>query len=257
MSSTISWLETDDPNADGGLDFRIEREGKRDITGALWLPADGEQRDALICCGHGGSGYRYQAPLPSMARKFNKEGYPVLAIDGPDHGLRQSGPGGRMGLAMDLQRGPVALDEMTEDWADAIDAVRARDDVNAPRLAYYGASMGSMYGIPFLATRSDVVVAALGLLGETEALPITTHIKGLAEKVTCPLYYMVQLDDESFSSEGSVAMFQALGSANKRMHANPGLHAAIPIDEVGYLIQFMLDHLDGTLQPERKVAMIA
>ncbi len=42
-------------------------------------------------------------------------GYPVLAMDGPAHGLREVGPGGREALALEMQR-PTMVDDMVEDW---------------------------------------------------------------------------------------------------------------------------------------------
>ncbi|MCZ6709751.1 MAG: hypothetical protein O7B25_05255, partial [Gammaproteobacteria bacterium] len=97
-------------------DFRIEREDRRLVTGALWTPENATPDTPMILCGHGASGDRYQAPIPHLARRFGEEcGFPVLSIDGPVHGVRQIGPGGRKAFAEDMKR-PSFLDDMVEDW---------------------------------------------------------------------------------------------------------------------------------------------
>ena len=245
MTVSVEWTDATDPDGNVCQEFRIKRDGKRDITGALWLP-EGASGDTLFCMGHGGSGHRYQIPQPALAKRFTQEGYPTLAIDGPDHGLRQHGVGGVMGLMQDVQR-PEALDDMADDWDTAIDIVRARDDVDAPKLAYYGLSMGTIFGIPMLARRNDVVAATLGLWGAHERLPASKTIEAAAGKLSCPVLFIMQLEDETMSREGYLKLFDGLGSKNKRIHANPGLHAFLSLDEVAFAGDFMLGHAKGTL----------
>ena len=63
------------------------------------LPEQPAPDTPLILCGHGASGDRYQAPIPHLAKRFRAIGAGTLALDGPVHGLRQVGPGGRAALA--------------------------------------------------------------------------------------------------------------------------------------------------------------
>ena len=92
MPQSVEWNDLNSPHGKCVLDFRITRSGDRDVTGALWLPTSSKPGDTLFCFGHGGSGDRFQAPIPHIAQQLAKQGYPSLAIDGPDHGLRQTGP---------------------------------------------------------------------------------------------------------------------------------------------------------------------
>lgn len=255
MNQSIRWTDARSPEGDDVLEFRIQRDGKRDITGALWLPDTPPTGDTLFCFGHGGSGHRFQAPIPHMAKQFAASGYPSLAIDGPDHGLRQTGPGGRAGMFADLKR-PEALQDMAEDWDIAIAAARQCEDVAAPKLAYFGLSMGAIYGIPMLAERSDVIVSTLGLWGDVPRLPHSQTILSAAEKLNHPVLFLMQLEDEIVDREGYLALFDRLGSADKRIHANPGLHPDIALDEITFASEFMLGHATGALG-DRKIAALS
>lgn len=245
MTEEITWQAADDTRALGAIDFKITRANKRQITGALWLPNDGKQTDTLVCCGHGGSGDRFQSPIPQFAARFADQRVAVLAIDGPDHGLRQHGPGGRAGLMIDLQRGDQALDDMSEDWRIAVDAVRSRDDLELPRLAYFGLSMGSIYGIPFLAQRDDLIAAVLGLHGVPEGMPHANKMMDAASRIEAPVHFLLQLDDEVFATEDSIRLFRAIGSYDKRMHGNPGKHADIARDEIEHCFDYLQSHISG------------
>ncbi|MBV1879521.1 MAG: hypothetical protein KUG79_17905 [Pseudomonadales bacterium] len=235
-------------------------ESGRKITGALWLPepgkADSTAEPTLVCFGHGASGDRFQTPICSLAYRFTVEaGLPVLSLDGPVHGLRQKGEGGRAALYPELQRQDSVRD-MIEDWHVAVACVQARKEVGQGKLAYFGLSMGSIYGIPFLGTRTDVIVAAIGLLGAAENFPHSAAVIAAAKKISCPLVFFMQLEDELFEREHCLHLFDQLASVDKRLHANPGLHPEIPDEEIDYAFQFMRGHIAGTIK-RRVVGLLA
>ncbi len=240
----MDWL---DASADNARDFRIDT-GGRPVTGALWLPEQTSSSTALVLCGHGASGDRYQAPIPHLARRFSAHGIATLAIDGPVHGLRQQGPGGRAALAEELQR-PSCTDDMVADWLLALRSVREATGLNG-RLAYFGLSMGTIFGIPLLAAASarDITVrcSVLGLAGTTGAVAfLGERLSRDASTITHPVLYLMQLEDELFDRDGYLALFDALGSEDKRLHANPGLHPEIPSEEVDASIEFICARLEG------------
>ena len=213
------WSVAEDPLGARTRELRIERAGQRPVTGAVWLPDSPEAGSPLVAVGHGASGDRYQVPIPYLADRLTREaGYAVLSLDGPVHGLRQVGPGGREALAAEMQRAS-AVDEMVEDWQLALTAARGLPEVGEGALAYFGLSMGSMFGIPLLSARQDVDVAVLGLLGTSG--PAVRGLAGIA-----------------FSSE------------DKRLHANPGPHPALPLEQVDLAFDFLRAHLDGTAKRE-------
>jgi pimeloyl-ACP methyl ester carboxylesterase len=245
-TQAIQWQPATDPAGSATQEFTITRERVRPVTGAMWLPAQAPRDRPLVLFGHGASGDRYQRPIPYLAQRFVAEaGLAVMSIDGPVHGLRQVGVGGRSAFREELQR-PTCIDDMVEDWRAAIDAARAVDGVGRGPLAYFGLSMGSMFGVPLLAACDDVSVATLGLLG-TSGLgePMRQRFLRDASAIVCPLLFLMQLEDELFERGGYLELFDAFASPDKRLHANPGLHPEIPQEEIDFAFDFMHAHLSG------------
>ena len=56
-----------------------------------------------------------------------------------------------------------------------------------------------------------------------------------APKVTCPVLYLQNLDDTFMTRDASLALFDQLGSTDKRIHAHPGNHGAIPDDDLTHV----------------------
>ena len=253
----VHWQRATDPRGQVTHEFRLQRAGGRSVTGALWLPAQPQPGRPLVLCGHGASGNRYQAPIASLAQRFTQEaGCALLSLDGPVHGLRQVGAGGREAFFPEIQR-PGSIDDMVADWAAAIDAARAVPGVGGARLAYFGLSMGSIYGIPLLASRNDVEVATLGLLGsQGAAAHLGQRLLADAARIHCPVLFLMQLEDELFGRDGCLALFDAFGSADKRLHANPGLHPAVPQEEIDFAFSFLRERLEAQA-PRRIVNLIS
>ena len=237
----IEWRETNDGAKHATVDFIATGAGERPRTGAIWLPTT-EPSGALVACGHGASGDRYQAPIPYLAGKLVKQGHIIVSIDGPVHGLRQVGPGGREAFGQEMRRDQMT-DDMNADWDFAIELAKSKSTVPLDRMAYFGLSMGSIFGIPMLAAGAGgipVRCATLGLLG-SQGLGhrIGSRLLDDAAKLTFPLLVLMQLEDELFSREGYLALFDAFGSSDKRIHAHPGLHAAVPGEEMRASFEFM------------------
>lgn len=245
--ATLQWLDT----ASGGAprDFRIDRGHARPVTGALWLPPAPDADTPLLLCGHGASGDRYQAPIPYLGKRMTREqDVAVLAIDGPVHGLRHVPPGGREALRVEMQR-DGAIEDMVQDWHEGLEAVRRDTGVGAGRIAYFGLSMGSIFGIPLLASGLGVNTATLGLLG-TWGLGRAAgeRLARDAAAIDIPLLFLMQLEDEIFNRKGCLELFDALGSADKRLHANPGLHPEIPAEEIDFAFEFLARRLAGEVR---------
>ena len=243
--SKIDWSE----GQHQARDFLIRREQGRVVTGALWKPEGSTPEGPMILCGHGGSGDRYQAPIPHRAKRFGAEnGYAVLAIDGPVHGLRQKDPGGRVALAEEMQR-PTYVDDMVDDWHLAIETVTRDADVGKGPLGYFGLSMGTMFGVPLLASKIEFSAAAIGLCGSTGAAAgIGERLLRDASAIDHPVFFIMQLQDELFDREGYLALFDAFACEDKRLHANPGLHPEVPAEEVAFVVEFLTNHLSGHVE---------
>ncbi len=241
----IEWQQAKDSQGSPTREFRITRNGKRDVTGAVWLPSKDAALDTLMLFGHGASGDRYQAPITAMANRFASEaGIPVLSIDGPVHGLRQVDEGGRAAFGPEYRRGE-SLSDMVRDWHEAIDATLAIDEVNASRFAYFGLSMGTIFGIPLVGSLENVTAATLGLFGIHERSNHAEAHAAYAASISCPVFYLMQLEDELFPRDSYLAAFDALGSQDKRIHANPGLHPMVPAREFRFAYDFLMQHISG------------
>ena len=124
--------------------------------------------------------------------------------------------------------------------------MRRDTGVGAGRIAYFGLSMGSIFGIPLLASGLGVNTATLGLLG-TWGLGRAAgeRLARDAAAIDIPLLFLMQLEDEIFNRKGCLELFDALGSADKRLHANPGLHPEIPVEEIDFAFEFLARRLAG------------
>jgi pimeloyl-ACP methyl ester carboxylesterase len=252
--STIEWQ----PGRGGAEDFIISNTetdvsptaAPRPVTGALWQPERHDETTPLILCGHGASGDRYQAPIVHLANRFLREcGYATLAIDGPVHGLRQSGPGGREALSGEMQR-PGFIDDMVRDWRTALTKISAERNLGLGPLGYFGLSMGTIFGLPLLAGALkdglNVRAAALGLAGTTGAVSfISQRLLEDAGTISHPVAFLMQLEDELFPRDGYLELFDALATADKRLHANPGLHPEIPGEEVAFCFDFLAARMNA------------
>ena len=237
------WWSANDPAGHSVREFRLYRDAsERPVTGALWTTArQGDSPSPLVLFGHGASGDRYQSPICHLAGRLARRGCASLAIDGPVHGLRQVGPGGRAALGDEMRR-PTFIDDMVEDWLWTLAAVR--EQVRLADIAYFGLSMGSIFGIPTLAKLPEARAAVLGLLGTTRAgRPFAKRILADAAEIRCPVLFLMQLEDELFPRDGYLELFDALASGDKRMHANPGLHPQVPGEEIDFAFEFLMSHL--------------
>lgn len=224
-------------------DFVI-RAGTRDAPGVLWTPDHASEPRPLVLLGHGGSGDKRQAYITSLARRIVRHlGYAAAAIDGPMHGdrakLLRSDPGER---ADGRWWRAHHTDEMIEDWQATIDALQKLDGIGMGGVGYWGLSMGTIFGLPFVAAEPRVQVAILGLMGDLG--PMGKRLREDAPRVGCPVLFLVQWDDELVPRQAALDLFAALGAKDKRVHAHPGTHQAVPPEEFDATEAFLSRHLE-------------
>lgn len=257
----ICWLDDEGPGAGSGRDFELPAltgsgQITRKITGALWLPEKYDAKTPLVLLGHGASGDRYQAPIPALAKRFVSEaGFAAMAIDGPVHGLRRVGDGGRAAFSQEMQR-PDCIDNMVAEWQTAVTTICVEKGIDEGRVGYYGLSMGTLFGLPLLASSMEICCAVIGLAGTTGAAKHwAEELRRSADRYNYPLLFLLQLGDELFPREGSLALFDALKSPDKRLHAHPGLHGETPAEEIDHAFDFLVSHLNGMAE-RKQMAMV-
>jgi dienelactone hydrolase len=223
--------------SDGVRERRFElARGPGPVPGLLWTPTGAEGPRPLVLIGHGASGSKRDDYVVALARRLVRHhGYAAAAIDGPVHGERVPDAEQVPGLAFlrFSQRwamDPAMTDEAVADWRGVIDQLQCEGDVGAGPVGFWGLSMGTILGLPLVAADRRVTAAVLGLMGLTG--PTRERIVADAPQVRCPVLFLMQWEDELFPRETAFELFAALGSVDKRLHANVGRHGAVPVEEL-------------------------
>jgi dienelactone hydrolase len=215
------------------------------VPGILWTPEDATGTRPLVLLGHGGSQHKRAPNILALARRLVRHlGYASAAIDGPMHGDRIEG-GTELELAdvrrmmdQDPEASAVRFRAARTEWSATIDALREVDGVGVGPLGYWGLSMGTVIGLPFVASEERIDAAVLGLMGVPEGA------KGrAAASISFPVLFLVQWDDELVDRQAAFRLFGQIASTDKTMHVNPGLHAAVPAYEIQASEDFFEKHL--------------
>jgi dienelactone hydrolase len=217
------------------------------VPGLLWTPEDADGPRPIVLVGHGGGGDKRMEYVLALARRLVRhQGYAVASIDGVGHGERagerfDTASRGGDGLPNDFAAQVAsAAAAMTADWTATLESLRALPEVGDGPLGYWGLSMGTMFGAPFVAATPEVQVAVLGLMG---TLSPGDPWAAAAPSITCPVLFLLQLDDELIPANAGIDLFRAIGSKDKRLHAHPGAHAAVPPEEIDHSEQILAAHL--------------
>lgn len=230
--------------------------GANPITGLLWTPTRPAGAVPLVLIGHGGGGSKSAVSVLAVRDHLTGErGIATLAIDGPAHGDRGPITDTSQPEYAAMWRGDRPVDGMVADWKATLDAALALGEFDGNAIGYYGLSMGTMFGLPFVAVEPRIAVAVLGLCGLRGTSIDRSGIGGrLAEdapRVTCPLMFHVQWDDERFERESAFALYGLLTASDKRLQSTPGLHADTPEEAKETLRSFIAARLDGLRGPTR------
>lgn len=222
-----------------------------EIPGVLWTPAGATGTRPLILLGHGGGQHKKAPDVVTRARRFVTEcGFAAASVDVPGHGDRPVHKEFNR-IATENQARAEAGEELypliasfqalvarqtVPEWQAVLDALQELDHVGAGPVGYWGVSLGCGLGVPFVAAEPRVRAAVLGVSGALASA-------GPAARITVPVEFLVQWDDERVPREQSLALFDAFASPEKTLHANPGKHGEIPSFEVDSTLRFFARHL--------------
>ncbi|MGW3356532.1 dienelactone hydrolase family protein [Streptomyces bungoensis] len=234
-----------------------------DVPGVLWTPAaDAAGPRPLILMGHGGGRHKKDPDITRRAHRFVTEcGFAVVAADVPAHGDRPQeeeydriASENQARVAAGAELAPLIAEfqalvarRTVPEWQTVLDAVQRLHHVGAGPVGYWGVSLGCGLGVPFVAAEPRVRAAVLGLGGASASTAISTSASAeAAARITVPVEFLVQWDDERVPRDRSLALFDALASPEKTLHANPGKHGDMPEFEIDSTVSFFARHLSLT-----------
>ncbi|MEU6146758.1 alpha/beta hydrolase [Streptomyces sp. NPDC047081] len=227
-----------------------------EITGALWSPASGPERAPLVLLGHGGGNHRHSPAMVGRAQRLvTGAGFHAACIDAPGHGGRPRTAYDEQEIAA-MQRAMAAgqpvgeivvrynahlAEQALPEWRATLDALQQLPEIGSDGpVGYFGLNMGTAIGVPFVAAEPRITAAVFGLHWP-DALAES------ARRITVPIEYMLQWDDEYIPRAAGLALFDAFASKEKTLHANAGAHKELPRFEADKAVHFFARHLGGAV----------
>jgi dienelactone hydrolase len=178
-------------------------------------------------------------------------GFTVAAIDAPGHGSRprtayDEEEISEMHRAMAARElvGPTVVRynkylarQAVPEWRAALDALQKLPEIGADGpVGYYGINLGTAIGVPLAACEPRIAAAVFGQFWPESLI-------GPARKITVPIEFVLQWDDEHIPRQSGLDLFDAFASAQKTLHANRGAHKELPRFEADSAVRFFVRHL--------------
>jgi len=245
-------------------DFELKVDSEL-VPGVLWTPENADGTRPTVLIGHGGTQHKRVPNVVALARRLVRHlGYAAVALDAPGHGDRVTDPeaaersrqalqsriaGGTGGARGDRQFSPEEAKAWTErtrsgvrEWRALVDELSSVPGLDEGPFGYWGVSMGTAIGLPFVSQEPRIAAAVLGLAGLNNR-PGGDDFEKAARALTPPILFLFQWDDELMTRESGIALFDAIGSTEKTMHVNPGGHVQMPLFERDAVEAFFRRHL--------------
>jgi len=209
-----------------------------EITGVIWSSASGSDGSPLLLAGHGGGMHKKAPGLVARAHHcVTTYGFTVAAIDAPGHGdrprntqderwvtaLRHARVAGEPIAPIIIEYNSSLAERAVPEWQATIDALQALPEIGTDaQIGYSGMTLATAIGLPLVASEPRIAAAVLG------GVLVYESVTSAARQVTVPVEYLLPWDDEVIDRQSGLAMFDALGSKDKMLHAFPGGHHEIP-----------------------------
>ncbi|MER6140427.1 alpha/beta hydrolase [Streptomyces sparsogenes] len=227
-----------------------------EVPGVLWSPLSGADRAPLVLMGHGGGTHKKWPAMTGRAQRLVAEGgFHVAVIDAPGHGDRPRTAYDEQEIA-ELYRaraagepeGPIVVrynaqlaERAVPEWLATLDALQGLPEIGTDGpVGYFGLNMGTAIGVPLVAIEPRITAAVFGL-----HWPDALAEK--AKRITVPIEFDMQWDDEHIPRESALALFDAFASKEKTLHANTGAHKELPRFEADSAVRFFVRHLGASV----------
>jgi hypothetical protein len=190
-----------------------------EVPGVLWSPASGSDHAPLVLMGHGGR--------------------PRTAHDEREIAVMQQA------MAAGEPIGPIVVrynahlaERAVPEWQATLDALQELPEISAEGpVGYYGLNMGTAIGVPLTAIEPRITAAVFGVFWHDQSLA------DAASRITVPVEFVLQWDDEHIDRQSGLALFDAFASKEKTLHANAGAHMEVPMFEADSAVRFFARHL--------------
>lgn len=237
MSQKVTWSETRRFTEHSAQRCFVIHRSAGAVPGTVWTPATHKGPVPLVLMGHGGSGHRHSDRIVSMAAELTRAGCAVAAIDGPYHGERVASlltPAEYQAKIAAEGIGTV-LDRIAEDWLATSGLLMDCGIAERARVAYFGLSMGTRFGLAAAAALGSALrCAVFGKFGTRANAALDPGLNAprraldAAARITAPVLFHLQWDDELFPRAGQLELFDAFASPAKELHGFAGGHGHTP-----------------------------
>jgi hypothetical protein len=223
-----------------------------DLPGVLWSPTAGAERSALVLLAHGGGIHKKAPAMWGRAHHLVAgAGFHAAVIDAPGHGDRpRTAHDEREIAAMYAARdagepeAPIIVrynahlaERAVPEYRAMLDALQQLPGIGPEGpVGFWGLNMGTAIGVPFVAGEPRIAAAVFGLHWPDR---LAEH----ARRITIPIEFDMQWDDEYIDREAGLALFDAFASPDKSLHANTGRHKDLPRFEAESAVRFFARHL--------------
>lgn len=223
-----------------------------DVTAALWAPEHAAPGTPLVLLGHGGGQHRHHPAMSGRARLLTDAGLRAVALDVGGHGPRPRTPddeaevallhaarraGEPIGPIVERYNADLARRTVPE-WRALLAGLLAVPEIGDAPVGYWGIALGTAIGVPLVATEPLIQAAVFGLFWPSTLVEA-------ARRITVPIEFYLQWDDEHIPREGGLALFDAFASTEKSLHVNAGKHMEMPRFEAASAVRFFERHLQS------------
>jgi cephalosporin-C deacetylase-like acetyl esterase len=155
---------------------------------------------------------------------------------------RAMATGEPVGPIVERYNGHLAKQAVPE-WQATLDSLQELPEIGPDGpVGYYGINMGTAIGVPLTAIEPRITAAVFG-----QFWPGT--LVEAAGRITVPIEFALQWDDEHIPREAGLALFDAFGSTEKTLHANAGRHKELPRFEADSAVRFFTRHFSKAMTP--------
>jgi len=210
-----------------------------EVTAALWVPEHAAPGTPLVLLGHGGGRqHRHHPAMSGRARLLTDVGFRAVALDVDGHGPRPRTAHDEEQVAVlhAARRAGEPIGPIGPYNADL--ACRTVPEIGDAPVGYWGITLGTAIGVPLVAEEPLIQAAVFGLFWPSA-------LAAAARRITVPIEFDLQWDDEHIPREEGLALFDAFASTQKSLHVNAGKHMELPRFEAASAVRFFKRHLRG------------